>query len=250
MKKIFWILPAIAMLFAACQPDDIEGEGQAIKREFRLKTFDNYSFAYNADGTVASITAPGFNKTFSYSGKNLTIFRDGDLEEYKITLNKDGFATKIEFSGHTWTIDYSKGFMTKASLDGVQCTSQKISSNRIQYWTAYDRDNDFWRMNEATYLPKVNVGQVQTDWAEAIGLDRWLFEARLLGNTSVNVLESARWTNAAGKDKNTSVYDYEYDVNGCITQEIKYYGEWNELDIEGLRRLESHTFSWEAIPQP
>ena len=250
MKRLLGIIPVVLVMMAACQPDDMDFGAGEIKCEYRIKTFDNYTFAYNADGTVASITGAGFNKQFAYSGKTLTI-SDGDAQEYRITLGKDGFATRIEKSGHNWTFEYSKaGFMTKASLDGVQCSGQSISSNNIQYWTAYDRDNDFWRKNESTYLAKVNVGQVQTSWAEAVGLERWIFEARLLGNTSVNLLESSRWTNAGGKDENTSVYQYETDANGCATMEIKYYGEWNEFDLDGLRRIESHTFTWEAIPQP
>ncbi|MBR6457357.1 MAG: DUF4595 domain-containing protein [Bacteroidales bacterium] len=250
VKRLIYLIPAILLLAAACQPDDIDYGTGAVKREYRIKTFDNYTFAYNDDGTVARITTTGRTISFEYSGKSLSI-SNGDAVEYKINLNKDGFATKIERSGHTWTIDYNKaGYMTKVSLDGVQATSQSVSSNNIQYWTDYDLSNDFWRKNEASYLPKANVGLVQTDWVSTIGLERWLFEARLLGNTSANVLESSRWTNAGGKDKNTSVYDYEYDANGCIVMEIKYYGEWNDFDLDGLSRLESHTFTWEAIPQP
>ena len=243
------IICTAALLFAACQPDDIEGN-ETFKREYRVKTFDNYTFDYNSDGTVASISSPSGKRVFEYSGKSLNI-TNGDATEYQITLNKDGFATKIVRSGHTWTVDYNKaGYMTKVSLDGVQNTSQNISSGDITYWTAYDRDNDFWRRNEASYLPKVNVGQVQTLWAEASGLDRWMFEARLLGNTSTSVVESSRWTEFAGKDKNTSVYDYEYDANGCIVLEIEYLGEWNEWDLSELKRIESHSFTWEAIPLP
>ena len=249
VKRLLYFIPAILLLAAACQPEDIDFGTGSNTRNYRIKTFDNYTFAYNADGTVASITSSVRTISFAYNGKSLEI-SNGDAVEYKISLNKDGFATKIERSGHTWAIDYNKaGYITKVTLDGVQATSQNVSSNNIQYWTDYDLTNDFWRKNEATYLPKANVGFVQTNWISTIGLERWLFEARLLGNTSSNLLESSRWTNADGKDEKTSVYQYETDANGCATIEIKYYGEWNEFDLDGLTRIESHTFTWEAIPQ-
>lgn len=248
MKRLFWIVPAILLLAAACQPDDIDFGSGSTTRNYRIKTFDNYSFTYNADGTVASISSAAGKKVFEYSGKSLNI-TNGDAVEYRITLGKDGFATKIEKSGHTWTIDYKAGYISKVSLDGVQATSQTVSSNNILYWTDYDLSNDFWKKNEASYLPKANVGLVQSAWISTLGLERWLFEARLLGNTSVNLLESSRWTNADGKDAKTSVYQYETDANGCATMEIKYYGVWNDFDLDGLNRIESHTFTWEAIPQ-
>ena len=249
VKRLLYLIPAILLLAAACQPDDIDFGTGAVEREYRIKTFDNYTFAYNADGTVSAITTNGRTINFAYSGKSLSI-SNGDAVEYKITLNNSGFATRIERSGHTWNIDYNKGYISKVTLDGVQVTSQTVSSNNIQYWTDYDRDNDFWKKNETSYLPKANVGQVQSAWISALGLERWLFEARLLGNTSARLLESSRWTNADGKDAKTSVYQYETDANGCATMEIKYYGVWNEFDLDGLTRIESHTFTWEAIPQP
>lgn len=32
-----------------------------------------------------------------------------------------------------------------------------------------------------------------------------------------------------------------------MSQEFKYYGKWNEFDVEGLCKLETHTFTWEKI---
>ena len=43
------------------------------------------------------------------------------------------------------------------------------------------------------------------------------------------------------------VYDYEFDANGCITKEIKYYGEWNGTDFTGLDEDTVTTFEWEKI---
>lgn len=247
MKHSAYILATVALaaLALACQPDDIDTT-PAAKPEYRIKSFDNFSFSYDENGDLASISTKGVTRTLRRDGKTLFIEIDGAVE-YKLTINKDGFATKIERSGHNWTIDYTKaGYLSKVSLDGVQKTTQKVSLNNIDSWTKYDLNSDFWNINEATYLPKKNVGGVQSLWAEESGLERWMFEARLLGNASANVLESSRWSYSGGRqDENTSVYDYEYDVNGCIVQEIRYYGKWDEETVEGLKRVESHTFSWE-----
>ena len=60
-----------------------------------------------------------------------------------MTLNAEGFATKVENADHTWEITYdAKGYMTKGVKDGVQCTSQKIEDGNILYWTRYDKEND------------------------------------------------------------------------------------------------------------
>lgn len=239
------ILASIALLATACEPDDFD-LGPATKPDYRVKSFDGYSFAYNENGTIASVTLLGVRQDFTWNDKTLLIGK-GDAAEYTLTLNKQGYATKIETSQHTWTMDYDKsGFLTKGSLDGVQVTGQTISSSNITCWTSYDRLKLDWRKNEATYLPKVNVGWIKTHWAEALGLERWMFEAGLLGRASANLVESSCWRDTEGAlDTNTSVYDYEYDVNGCVTKELRYYGKWNEFDVEGLSLKESHTFTWE-----
>lgn len=245
MRKVrCFALAALVAILASCQPDPINITPSGSGREYRLTSFDNYKFTYDDDGRVASVG----DRQFTYSGKTLTISYK-DAVEYTISLNNAGFATKIERSGHTWKIDYDKsGFISKASMDGVQCTTQKSSSGKIDYWSRYNLSSDFWEMNEVSYLPKNNVGRIYTVWAESLGLDRWLFEARLLGNASANVAEYTRWKlGSSDYDTNTSVYDYEYDADGCIVSEYKYYGKWNEFDVEGLRKLETHTFTWEKI---
>ena len=248
MRKVrCFALAALVAILASCQPDPINITPSGSGREYRLTSFDNYKFTYNDDGRVASVG----DRQFTYSGKTLTIsYKDAD--EYNITLNNAGFATRIERSGHTWRIEYDKSwFISKAFLDGVQCMTQKSSSGNIDYWSRYNLDSDFWEMNEVSYLPKSNRVGIHTIWAESLSLERWLFEAGLLGNAPANIAEYSRWKFGDNlHDKNTSVYDYEYDADGCVVSEFKYYGEWNEFDVEGLRKLETHTFTWEKIATP
>lgn len=262
MKKFFFFAAVAALALVSCTKDDKDKKGgddeTGIKLEYRIKTLDGKAFTYNADGTVASYGGDSEIRTFVYDGKKLTI-KDkwkeesgawsDEIVEYEMTLNDMGFATEVKYGDHNVVITYDKnGFFTEATDNGSKITAQTIEDNNVMSWERLDKDNNYWRQKKATYLSKVNVGQVQTHWAENLGMKRWMHEARLFGNTSVNVLESCRWWNfgdiAAEK---TAVYDYEYDENGCITKETKYYGVWNETDLTGLDFDDEHTFTWEKI---
>ena len=263
MKKFFLFAAAavVAFSFASCKKDNGNNGGEeetGIKLEYRIKTLDGKAFTYNADGKVASYGDEEEVRTFVYEGNKLTI-KDkwkengawsAEIIEYEMTLNADGFATEVKYGdNNVVTITYDKdGFFVEAKKNGTKITEQTIEDLNVMAWGRYDQDHDFWRQKKATYLSKVNVGQVQTHWAEDLGMKRWMHEARLFGNTSVNVLETCRWWNygdeAAAK---TAVYDYEYDANGCITKETKYYGVWNETDFNGLDFDDEHTFTWEKI---
>ena len=264
MKKFYVIaaMAALAVVSISCnknntKPDGPEDPG-TVTRTHRIKTMTNdspwsdeptvYTFSYDAQGRVASVVSKSDNRVFTYEGSKLTI-KNGDAIEYTMTLNAEGFATKVENAEHTWEITYdAKGYMIKGVKDGVQCTSQKIEDGNILYWTRYDKDNDFWRMKDATYLSKANKGCVQTHYAEDLGFSRWAWEARLFGNTSVNVMESCRWKNFGDEyAPKTAVYTYEYDANGLIIKETKYYGVWNETDTTGMELDDAQIFTWEEI---
>jgi len=248
---------AMLLSFAACNKDN-GGQGgdpePTFKREYRITSFgdnwsDNpYTIAYNTDGTIKSVTCGKEVREFTYSGATLTI-KNGGSTEYTMTLNDKGFATNITNADHTWVITYDKdGFLIKAMKDGTECTNQGIESNNISYWGRYDSSNSYWRKKMATYTSKVNVGCVQTHWAEDLGVGRWVWEARLVGNTSYNELESCYWMNFGDKKaEKTAVYVYERDKNGCITKEIKYYGVWNGTDVTGMDLDTTTSFTWEKI---
>ncbi|MGM9735214.1 MAG: hypothetical protein ACI3ZS_00385 [Candidatus Cryptobacteroides sp.] len=258
MKKFYAIaaIAAVTIFAVSCEKENKKGNNgdeDVVTRTHRVKTMGDtwsepYTFSYNADGTVASVVSKSDNRVFEYSGSKLTIKNNGEIE-YTMTLNSDGFATKVENADHTWNITYdSKGYMIKGEKDGVQCTSQSIEDGLILYWTRYDKDNNFWRMKDATYLSKDNVCAIQTHYAEDLGFSRWAWEARLFGNTSTKLLESCRWHNFGDQmAEKTAVYTYEYDANGLVTKEIKYYGVWNETDTTGMEVDTETTFTWEAI---
>ena len=254
-------MAAMVVSFAACDKDGKKGgdeEETGIKLEYRIKTLDGKAYTYNAQGKVESYGNDDEIRTFVYEGNKLTIkdkWKDNgawseEIVEYEMTLNDMGFATEVKYGdNNVVTITYDKnGFFTEAKKNGEKITEQTIEDNNVMAWGRLDSEHNFWRQKKATYLDKKNVGQVQTHWAEDLGMKRWMHEARLFGNTSVNVLETCRWWNygdeAAAK---TAVYDYEYDANGCITKETKYYGVWNETDLTGLDFDDEHTFTWEKI---
>ncbi len=109
-------------------------------------------------------------------------------------------------------------------------------------------------MKEASYLSEKNLGCVNTHWAEDAGFPRWVWEARLLGNTSVYLMHSCEWHNFSGMAGKAAVYTYEFDANGLVTAETKYYGVWDEAaqKMDGVS-LEEHDkegpweFTWEKI---
>ena len=253
MKKFFFFAAIAALTLVSCDKDPKNNGGKedeaGIKLEYRIKTLDDYTFSYTADGKVASVVSEWDNRVFNYEGNKLTI-TNGDAVEYEMILNEQGFATEVKYGdGNVVTITYDKdGFFTEAVKNGTKVTEQTIEDLNVLAWGRYDKDHDFWRQKKATYLGKVNVGQVQTHWAEDLGMKRWMHEARLFGNTSVNVLETCRWWNYGDEPAaKTAVYEYEYDANGCITKETKYYGVWNETDLTGLDFDDEHTFTWEKI---
>lgn len=262
MKKFFVIAAIAAAALVACNKDDNGKDGKdgqtGIKLEYRIATLDGKAFTYNADGKVASYGNDEEIRTFVYEGNKLTIKdkwkEDGawsaEIVEYEMTLNEMGFATEVKWGdGNVETITYDKnGFFVEAVLNGTKQTEQTIEDNNVMAWGRFDKDHNYWRQKKATYLEKDNVGQVQTHWAEDLKMKRWMHEARLFGNTSVKVLESCRWWNYGDEPaEKTAVYDYEYDANGCITKETKYYGKWNESDLTGMEFDDEHTFTWEKI---
>ena len=261
MKKLFALaaVAALTVSFMACTKEDNKGseggdDSGKVVRTHRIKTMgdswsDPYTFSYDAQGRVASIVSKSDNRVFEYGGSTLTI-KNNDAIEYTVTLNSDGFATQVKNAEHTWDITYdANGYLIEGKKDGEKVTSQAIEDGNILYWTRYDKDNDFWRMKDATYYAdKVNSGCIQTHYAEDLGFSRWAWEARLFGNASVNVLESCRWHNFGDElAAKTAVYVYEYDANGNITKETKYYGVWNETDTTGMDEDTVTEFTWEAI---
>lgn len=261
MKKIFAIaaMAAMTMCFVSCEKSEKtnnEGgnEPGKVVRTHRVKTMGDswsepYTFSYDAQGRVSSIVSKTDNRVFEYNGNTLTI-KDNDAVEYTMTLNADGFATKVTNAEHTWDITYdAKGYLVEAKKDGVKCTSQAIEDGNILYWTRYDKDHDFWRMKDATYYTsKENKGFINTHYAEDLGFKRWAWEARLFGNTSVNLLESCVWHNYGDEiAAKTAVYVYEYDAAGLVTKETKYYGVWNETDTTGMDEDTVTSFTWEEI---
>ncbi len=261
MKKLFAIvaMAAVTMSFMSCQKDDNKDNNKdddsgKVVRTHRVKTMgdswsDPYTFSYDASGRVSSIVSKSDNRVFEYNGNTLVI-KDNDTVEYTMTLNSDGFATKVVSADHTWDITYdANGYMIEGKKDGVKCTSQSIEDGNILYWTRYDKDNDFWRMKDATfYTDKVNTGCIQTHYAEDLGFKRWAWEARLFGNASVNLMESCRWHNYGDElAAKTAVYIYEYDADGMVKKETKYYGVWNESDTQGMDEDTVTEFTWEKI---
>ncbi len=261
MKKLFAIvaMAAVTMSFMSCQKDDNKDNNKdddsgKVVRTHRVKTMgdswsDPYTFSYDASGRVSSIVSKSDNRVFEYNGNTLVI-KDNGTVEYTMTLNSDGFATKVVSADHTWDITYdANGYMIEGKKDGVKCTSQSIEDGNILYWTRYDKDNDFWRMKDATfYTDKVNTGCIQTHYAEDLGFKRWAWEARLFGYASVNLMESCRWHNYGDElAAKTAVYIYEYDADGMVKKETKYYGVWNESDTQGMDEDTVTEFTWEKI---
>lgn len=61
-------------------------------------------------------------------------------------------------------------------------------------------------------------------------------------------MESCRWHNYGDElAAKTAVYIYEYDADGMVKKETKYYGVWNESDTQGMDEDTVTEFTWEKI---
>lgn len=258
MKKIFAFAAMAATLvsFASCNKGGEENGGkggdETFVKEYRITSLDGNEFKYDAQGRVIYYGNEEESREFTYNGTKLTItnnYKGDKTTEYTATLDAAGRAIEIKTTEHTWANTFDKnGYLVKVVKDGVERTNQTIEDGNIMAWGRWDGDNNFWRQKKATYLDKKNLGGVQTHWDEDADMKRWMWEAGFMGNTSVNVLESCRWWNFGDEPApKTAVYEYEYDANGCITKETKYYGVWNETDLTGLDFDDEHTFTFEKI---
>lgn len=258
MKKFLtFAAMAATLVLASCEKDPSKGNGgdDTFKKEYRVTTMDGKPFQYDAQGRCVYYGDETEYRELVYSGTKLTIYNvyEGNkTTEYECEVNAQNFITKATYGdGNVLEFTYDKnGYMTECKKNGAveNGTKQLIEDGNIMYWTRYDSENSFFRMKKAGYLSKANLGGTQTHWAEDANMKRWTWEAGLLGKTSVKVLEWCRWFNFGDEPApKTAVYTYEYDANGCIAKETKWYGVWNETDTTGLDFDDEHTFTYEKI---
>lgn len=257
MKKFMTIAAMAAAVLVSCNKDNGKDNGpeeQGFKKEWRVASMDGKPFTYDAQGRVTSYGDEEESRELVWNGTKLTInniYKGEKTVEYECEVNADGLITKATYGdGNTLEFTYKDGYMVECKVNGAveSGTKQLVEDGNIIYWTRYDEKNSFFRMKKATYLDKQNLGGTQTHWAEDAKMKRWTWEAGLLGKTSVNVLESCRWYNFGDVPaEKTAVYTYEYDDNGCIAKETKYYGVWNETDTTGMDFDDEHTFTYEKI---
>ncbi|MCQ2183977.1 MAG: DUF4595 domain-containing protein [Bacteroidales bacterium] len=252
MKKIFSIamVALAAIAFTSCNKNNNGDNGgeETVKKIARIVKLGDYSFTYNANGTVKSVTEnwDGGSEThdFVYEGSNLTI-KVGDVTKYTVELNDKGYATKVnkisDAAVYTYTYD-AAGFCVSCKLNGVDACQQSIDDNCVEYWTRAKKNDqgefDHWRHKDHTYLSKDNLGDLHPEWAEDFGQKRWFYETGLLGRGSAKLMSTAQWDDSEKWAK----YAYEFDSNGLPTKETKNYGEKGkeEFDTE-------YTITWELI---
>lgn len=237
MKKIFnfVMIAAIAactMTFVSCEKTKGGKEGNEDKTPtYRMKSFSNigdgwedkWTFTYNTDGRLkeANRGDTDHDWLFTYNGNNVSVKLANGNAAFDITLDGNGHATTVKDYGKNCTYTYqydNAGFLIKGFKDGVANTEVSIQNNCIMYWTRVGDEG--WRYKDHTYDTSIkNLGGVHTSYSEDCGLSRWLHEAGLLGKAPAYVCLTAQWRDREKKAE----YQYEYDSNGCITKEIKYY---------------------------
>ncbi|HEX2628860.1 MAG TPA: hypothetical protein VHM26_07610 [Chitinophagaceae bacterium] len=132
MKKIFSLTLLAVVLFAAsCSKDKNDNGGPGTKRLKSTTLDENWSFAYNNDGTLKEITGPsGFKETLTYETGKITVktfWNDINTAkaEWTITNGKPVHVVRSYFdnmgqpSGGNF-VDYEfnpKGLLGKVSYD-------------------------------------------------------------------------------------------------------------------------------------
>lgn len=257
MKKylLFAAAALAAFSFTACQEKNGPENGkedESFKKIARITKMGDYVFSYNDNGTVASVVETWgdgpddcYALNFVYNGTSLKI-NDSEATVYEVTLNDKGLATAVKNCADnvTYTYEYDNaGFCVKCKKDGADQCQQSINDNCVDYWTRMKKKDDgtfdHWRHKEHSYnTAQPNLGGVHTEWAEDFGQKRWFYETGLLGRASEYVCATAQWDDAEKLAK----YEYEYDANGLITKETKYYGKDGAMDFD-----DEKTFEWELL---
>lgn len=237
MKKIFnfVMIAAIAastLSFVSCNKDNKSGNKEEEKTPtYRMASFSNvgddwedkWVFTYNEDGTMkeANRGDADHHWLFTYSGNKVNVKLENGTPVYEMTLDANGNATSIKDFGEDCTYNYqydNAGFMVKAFEGEEAITEVNIQNDCITSWTRVGEEG--WRYKDHTYdTAKKNFGGIHTSYSEDAGMPRWIHEAGFLGKAPAYVCLTAQWRDRDQKAE----YTYEYDNNGCVVLETKYY---------------------------
>lgn len=237
MKKIFNFvmiatIAACTMSLVSCNKEKGgKNDNEEKTPVYRMTSFSNigdgwedkWIFTYNADGTLkeANRGDADHDWLFTYSGSNVTVKLGNGNAAYDIVLDEKGHATSIKdyAANCTYTFVYDNaGFLVKGFKDGTATTEVAIQNDCIMNWTRIGETG--WRYKDHTYDSAIkNLGGIHTSYSEDSGISRWMHETGLLGKGSAYICLTAQWRD---RDKKAE-YQYEYDANGCVTKEIKYY---------------------------
>lgn len=237
MKKIFnfvmiAVIAASTFSLLSCKKDNGDKDDNEEKTPvYRMTSFskigdgweDKWIFTYNADGTLKSANRgdADHNWQFTYNGNKVSVKLENGNAAYDMTLDANGNATTIMDydKNRTFTFEYDNaGFLIKGFKDGTATTEVSIQNNCLMYWTRVGEAG--WRYKDHTYDTAIkNLGNVHTSYSEDTDVSRWIHEAGFLGKAPAYVCLTAQWRDREKKAE----YTYEYDKNGCITKEIKYY---------------------------
>ena len=266
MKKFFYVLMAAATLVAvSCEkagegdkPGNEEEVSQLAQPTHRIQSMtssggDVFTYAYNANGTVASVEASydgqAYGKfVFTYEGTKLTVVNE--LDE-----NKLAFEAILDANNHALEMEYyydksepvslectynADGFLATCKVNGELKTIQSVVDGNVDFWTrkgkygevSEDADAAGWRKKMHTYYTEENIAGIHTEWNEDTEVKRWVYETGLLGRASVNVCKTAHWW-GVNDDATESVlgeyaakiayYPIDLGTDGCVKNETKLY---------------------------
>lgn len=252
MKRSMMFLSAVALTCGAlflnsCKDDDDGGTGPEVVAS-RIKTagvvyegdgVETFEFIYDANGRVTSInnvwTAEGEEPgepsviTYTYSGTQLSVLRDGSTTVYELDANnriiKEFWdSEKTEWAGYEYNAD---GFMTKAiehwdGTDHVKFTIDVQNGNVIRH-TRYNDDGEVNRVKEFSFITS-GAGNVSELQQTNVVDSNWKVIGGFYGKASKQLVTSLKYWNGPGDEANANTTNITYpsfDTKGNITTMVR-----------------------------
>ena len=228
MKKFFTMAAIAFAAIAMVSCDKNSGKEEETKETKRIIELAQgyetpgsaYTFAYNEDGTLASVSEVWDMGTESEGSYASEVTIEGTTvkfgEDATCTLGANGYASTIVKGEKTWTLAYNKDNQITTMTCGEEVITYEYDANgNLVKFTSPEG-----RYKEQTYdLRAKNWSNTFTTFYEDGPIKRWMYETGYFGMSSKNLCLSTKW----GDSESVKTYEYEMDDWGYITKEIMLY---------------------------
>lgn len=241
MKKIFYVIAIACVAVLAvnsCKKGDPQDSGSKKRLAMCGDEWDKYHFFYNADGSIKEVKrnydeeTQKWEKTwvFTWNGNSgQAKYIEGEIQQgvLEFGLNGQGYIQKyVDVWGDEYKCTYDleghllKIFRVKDSQDILKSTLVWEGGNLIKWSRILEGGEE--QFKNQSFLEVKNEGGICPDFPDSdkAGIDRWLYEAGLMGKPSKLLMDQAAWTGSEA----IAVHTYTKDSDGFVTKVSKVYG--------------------------